>query len=122
MAMLTLPCITGTVTVSSLPFHHICDQLYLISFEPLTTVVSDEQTTETLNGTCVVQEAIVRPTRFMLANLGDPDVVDIFLSELNAGLNNRILPVVSGNALGGTGAIFATQFSRPPTSVRCCEN
>lgn len=59
----------------------------------------------------------MRPLRFMLSNFGDPDVVESWPSQPNAGLNGRSIPVLAGNTLGGTSAINGAQFSRPQAKV-----
>ena len=59
----------------------------------------------------------MRPLRFMFSNFEDPEVVEIWPSEPNEGLNGRSLGVVAGNTLGGSSAINAAQFSRPEAKV-----
>jgi choline dehydrogenase-like flavoprotein len=54
----------------------------------------------------------------MFASLGDPDVVEAWMSEPNEGLNNRTQIVLAGKTLGGTSAINGAQFSRPEARVR----
>lgn len=63
----------------------------------------------------------MRPIRAMFANFGDPEVVETFISEPNAGANNRRLPVIAGRTLGGTSAINGAQFSMPEAKVSTAE-
>ena len=63
------------------------------------------------------EELLVRSPRLMFAAWGDPGLTEAIETEPNPGLGGRTLTQLTGRTLGGSSAMNAAQWTKPPLAT-----